>query len=206
MEKKKVSWITIILSTLSALIIAFFTTLTQVTLTSDAEAKGRVSAHILDEKQDFINVCEEIMVSYEAWQEIIYLVQMSGSDFLDRESVLDSIGYRYIDWSNHSVRTRNRMLLFAGSKMAESTMILYKKMNQEFINMKLSKNKSFEELKHSMDEVAIFYYENWLTNAKKVLSGYNHGERINQFTGKNEIKYDDYRDGAQVFHLLMNTK
>jgi hypothetical protein len=142
--------------------------------------KSRVEK-VLNEKQYFIEECENYLNLYSKWRDIMYLYIYEDeiiNDFRSKDTsvsfVIDSI---YYQWNNEIEKSYSKLLLISDNDFGLTTMFVSNKLIYTIDQISGDKKMSINEKEILMQEADFFFFEKWLINAKKQIYLYNEGER-----------------------------
>lgn len=134
---------------------------------------------VLDEKQAFVEACEEYLTQYRQWHELMNYQMLKGDPISASYSEFDSIdaALAFRAWKKDFDIAYGRILLLSSNDFGPLTLEVSTVLHNSLRDVSSDTSKSPSEMQQILSDVDTYFFSTWLVRAQHEIFQFNTGVR-----------------------------
>jgi hypothetical protein len=200
-SNKNISLKSLIIGAIIGLIVSVLGNYMLVIFQNSASKKQMKLQHYLNEKETFVDACNEYLNRYRDWHELMNFYVYGQNETINE---FDSINVKdkYINWKREFDLAYGKLLLISDNDFGPITVFVSDRLHSSLSAVINSDTLSNEFKEKILFETDMYFFKTWLQRAKTEIQLYNRGVR-------NELSLDEfnkklYKELNQDYHKHIN--
>jgi hypothetical protein len=200
-SNKNISLKSLIIGAIIGLIVSVLGNYMLVIFQNSASKKQMKLQHYLNEKETFVDACNEYLNRYRDWHELMNFYVYGQNETINE---FDSINVKdkYINWKREFDLAYGKLLLISDNDFGPITVFVSDRLHSSLSAVINSDTLSNEFKEKILIETDMYFFKTWLQRAKTEIQLYNRGVR-------NELSLDEfnkklYKELNQDYHKHIN--
>lgn len=183
-SNKNISLKSLIIGAIIGLIVSVLGNYMLVIFQSSASKKQMKLQHYLNEKETFVDACNEYLNKYRDWHELMNFYVYGQNETINE---FDSINIKdkYINWKREFDLAYGKLLLISDNDFGPITVFVSDRLHSSLSAVINSDTLSNEFKEIILFETDMYFFKTWLQRAKSEIQLYNRGVR-------NEMSLDEF--------------